>query len=83
MIGQNSATNSVVEAMYEMAKEASAAGFSLPSWDLKGWAQMLGKPEAVEQIGDQVGEDAGQSAGAGGSGSGDGVPMGDEDDLNV
>jgi F0F1-type ATP synthase membrane subunit b/b' len=46
---QESATISVIEAMYELAKEASDAGFSLPSWDLKGWAQMLGKPEVAEQ----------------------------------
>jgi hypothetical protein len=80
---QDSATISVIEAMYEMAKEASAVGFSLPSWDLKEWARMLGKPEVAVQTGDQAGEGAGQDEGAGGNGGGDGAQMGDEGGLNA
>jgi hypothetical protein len=80
---QESATTSVIEAMYELAKEASAAGFSLPSWDLKGWAEMLGKPGVEEQTGDRAGAGAGQGEGAGGSGDGDGVQMGDEGGMNA
>jgi hypothetical protein len=80
---QESATTSVIEAMYELAKEASAAGFSLPSWDLKGWAQMLGKPEVEELTGDRAGEGAGQDKGASGSGGGDAAQMGDEGDMNA
>jgi hypothetical protein len=72
---QESATISVIEAMYDMAKEASAAGFSLPTWDVKEWARMLGKPEETDQARDQTG--------AGGSGEGDGMQMGDEGDLNA
>jgi hypothetical protein len=72
---QDSATVSVIEAMYDMAKEASAAGFSLPNWDVKEWARMLGKPEEAGQAGDQ--------AEAGGSGEGAGMQMGDEGDLNA
>jgi hypothetical protein len=81
---QESATISVIEAMYELAKEAAAAGFSLPSWDLKGWAQMLGKPEVDELTGDRTGEGAGLDKGASGSGGGgDAAQMGDEGDMNA
>jgi hypothetical protein len=81
---QDSATVSVIEAMYDMAKEASAAGFSLPNWDVKEWARMLGKPEESDQTGDQAGEGAGLNKGASGSGGGgDATPMGDEGDMNA
>ena len=72
---QNSATNSVCEAMYEMAKEAVAAGFSLPHWDLQGWGQLLGKPEELIQADPKAADVAG--------GDGAGVTMGDEGGMNA
>jgi hypothetical protein len=80
---QESATISVIEAMYEMAKEASAAGFSLPNWDVKGWAQMLGKPEVEEPTGDRAGKGVVQETGASGSGGGDATQVGDESGMNA
>jgi hypothetical protein len=70
---KNSATTTVVESMYEMAKEASAAGFSLPHWDLQGWAKILGKEDDLSQADSKAPE-----AAAGMEGAGDGVPTGDD-----
>jgi hypothetical protein len=70
---KNSATTTVVEAMYEMAKEASAAGFSLPHWDLQGWARILGKEDDHSQADPQAPE-----AAAGTEGAADGVSTGDD-----
>jgi hypothetical protein len=79
---QESATISVIESMYEMAKEASAAGFSLPNWDIKEWARMLGKPEVEEPTGDRAGKGAVQDTGASGSGVG-AAQVGDEGEMNA
>jgi hypothetical protein len=81
---QESATMSVIEAMYEMAKEASAAGFSLPSWDIKEWARMLGKPDEVEELTEErAGKGVVQETGASGSGGVGATQVGDESGMNA
>jgi hypothetical protein len=47
---KNSAAQTVVESMFEMAKDAKAAGFTLAHWDLQGWAEMLGKEDELKKV---------------------------------
>jgi hypothetical protein len=78
---RESATISVVESMYDMATEALAAGFTLPTWNIKEWAKMLGKPEETEKpTGERAGKEVVQEAGAGGSGV---AAVGDEGEMNA
>ena len=80
---RESATISVIESMYDMAKEALAAGFTLPNWNIKEWAKMLGKPEEIEEpTGERAGKGVVQEAGAGGSGVVV-ADVGDEGEMNA
>jgi hypothetical protein len=81
---KNSATLTVVESMYEMAKDAKAAGFSLPHWDLQGWAEMLGKEAELTEADPQAtgtAGNAGEGGDAGKDGAGGVLPTGNDSDI--
>jgi hypothetical protein len=81
---KNSATLAVVESMYEMAKEAKAAGFSLPHWDLRGWGEILGKEDEMIEADPQATEMAGGAGDGGEAGKGgaaEGVITGDDSKI--
>jgi hypothetical protein len=65
--------------MFEMAKDAKAAGFTLAHWDLQGWAEMLGKEDELKKLDPQAsgkagnadeGKDAGKDSVSGGAPTG-------------
>jgi hypothetical protein len=67
--------------MFEMAKDAKAAGFTLDSWDLQGWAEALGKEDELKKLDPQASgkaNDAGEGKDAGKDDASGGVPTGND-----